>query len=208
MMQTNRRSKPPLTMQWGRGNKEAEDLRVQLDALSREHATCESRMRELVDQNTALVQLAVANQLLTNVGDHDGVLDAIEEIVVNMIGSEEMAVFELKPDGYIRLSRTRGVERSDPHFERALSVIQEAFRSGVAVVPGTPEVTAVVPLIVDNAIYGAVAIFRLLKQKPHLDATDHELFDLLRRQAAIALFFSTSFRSSRPTVRPPPKSAG
>ncbi len=66
--------------------------------------------------------------------------------------------------------------------------------------------TAAVPLKIDRQVTGVIAIFRLLEQKPGLDPTDHELFDVLSHQAAMALY-STAFRSLRPTVRPPRQSA-
>jgi hypothetical protein len=181
-------------------------LRETLAALQQEHAKCDQRLRELQEHNTTLVHLTVASQLLSTVADREGVLDAIEQIVVNIIGSEELAVFELRADDrQFGLLRTRGVDPDHPHCSTALRSIGDALRCGAPVVPSVPGVTAVIPLRVDSIVFGALAIFRLLEQKKALDPTDHELLELLGRQGAVALF-SASFQSVRPTV-PPAKRA-
>ena len=43
---------------------------------------------------------------------------------------------------------------------------------------------------------------RLIEHKKALTSVDHELFEILSRQAAMALHSAAS-RSQRPTVRPP-----
>ena len=49
------------------------------------------------------------------------------------------------------------------------------------------DLTACIPLSLDGQLMGAIAIFRLLPQKPNLEAIDYELFDMLAIHAAIAL---------------------
>src|SRR5258708_39897651 len=62
-------------------------LQKRLDAVEREHQGCEGRMRDLQDQNTNLILLALAGQLLAAAFEREDVLGAIAEIVGNMIGS-------------------------------------------------------------------------------------------------------------------------
>jgi hypothetical protein len=45
-----------------------------------------------------------------------------------------------------------------------------------------------VPLRLGESTTGAIAIFRLLPQKPGLEPLDYELFDLLGTHAAAALY--------------------
>jgi hypothetical protein len=178
--------------------------RSRLDRVEATHARCEERIRELQDRNTSLVQLTVASQLLCGGSDREDVLNAMEEIIVNMIGSEEIAILEFLPSsGSVRVTRTRGIDRSSPRFARAVAPIREAVATGRVVLPGGREITAVVPLKMDTTLFGVIAVFRLLEQKPELDSLDRELLELLGRQGAVAIF-STAFRSLKATVRPPP----
>ncbi len=51
--------------------------------------------------------------------------------------------------------------------------------------------TACVPLVLDDKVIGAIAVFRLLDQKESkLTTLDFELFDLLATHAASALYCS------------------
>jgi hypothetical protein len=198
-------------------------VQQQLDALKKRmadleeaHAVCDARIRELSDQNTNLVQLTVASQLLAGSMEREDVLSAIEEVVVNMIGSEELAIFDLDCDGEsLRVARLRGMEPSSQRLSLASGALRHVMKSGQTLITKARRrgaegldggLTAAVPLKIERQVTGVVAIFRLLEQKPGLDPTDHELFDVLSRQAAMALY-STAFRSLRPTVRPPRKLA-
>jgi hypothetical protein len=210
--------RPPLMMRWG-PDPAADAMREQLESakaqlsvlqgrvssLEDARARSERQIRDLLERNTNLVQLTVASQLLCSGGERDEVLDAVEEIIVNMIGSEEIAFFEiLHAEARVQLTRTRGIVPTSPLFASAVDPVREALSTGRVVLPPGREVTAVVPLRMDSTFYGAVAVFRLLEQKPALDALDHELLELLSRQAAVAIF-SAGFRSLEPTVRPPAK---
>jgi hypothetical protein len=57
-----------------------------------------------------------------------------------------------------------------------------------ASVPFEEHLTACVPLKLDGQVKGAVAIFRLLPQKPGIEDLDRELFDLLGSHVAMALY--------------------
>ncbi len=209
--------RPPLFMRWGRdagGDAEASQLREQLDAANARlaaveatHERCAAQLRELQDRNTSLVQLTVASQLLCGAVDRDDILNAIEEIVVNMIGSEEIVVLELLPnEDRMKVARSRGIDGTSERFAAAVEPIREAIATGRVVLPKGKEITAIVPLLMDSTTFGVLAVFRLLEQKPALDALDHELLDLMSRQAAVAIF-SAAFRSMKATVRPPTKSS-
>ena len=201
-----------------RGPASAGGLQGQIEALKRRvaaleaaHAESDARIRELSDQNTALVQLTVASQLLSASLDRDDVLAAIEEVVVNMVGSEELAIFDLDADGQsLRVARARGIDPRSPRMRLATGAMRHAMNAGRTLVikraqPGVETdggLTAAIPLKIDGQATGVIAIFRLLEQKAGLDPTDLELFEVLSRQAAMALY-TTAYRSLRPTVRPP-----
>jgi hypothetical protein len=92
----------------------------------------------------------------------------------------------------------------------AAGAMRHAMNAGRTLVIKRPQagaetdggLTAAVPLRIDGQATGVIAVFRLLEQKAGLDPTDLELFDVLSRQAAMALY-TTAYRSLRPTVRPP-----
>jgi hypothetical protein len=76
-------------------------------------------------------------------------------------------------------------------------VIGTVVRSGERFVAGETlmqpfgreeHLSACIPLKLDDKVVGAIGIFRLLQQKPALEAVDFELFDLLGSHAASALF--------------------
>jgi hypothetical protein len=170
------------------------------------HARCEALIRELQEQNARLVQLAVTSQLLLGVNDRDDVLRAIEEIVVNMIGSEEVAIFEVGNDhDCMVVVRSCGIDEDELRFTQAHRQVRRAWETGEAIL-GQGGLTAAIPLKVESSVIGVVAIFRLLQQKPALEPLDFEIFDVISRQAAIALY-SSAFRMLRPTVRPPRRTA-
>jgi hypothetical protein len=187
-------------------------LRQRVAALEAAHQELEARVRELSEQNGSLVQLTVASQLLSASFVREDVLSAIDEVVVNMIGSEEFAIYDVGSDGQaLTVARLRGIDPASPRLRLASAAIRHAVRAGRTFVPSSTRasadstnggLTAVVPLKIERQVTGAVAIFRLLEQKAALDPTDHDLFEILSRQAALALH-STACGSLRPTVRPP-----
>jgi len=196
---------------------ELEAVKERMAALEAAHAGCAERIRELHERNTDLVRLTVAGQRLAASVQRDAILATIEEIVVDLIGSEELAIFELaEMDGDVetmRLVHVRGIAADSPRLARAAGPIRYALGVGQTLVArsrrkGADDVdgglTAAIPLKIDGHVTGAVAIFGLVEHKQALAPVDHELFEILSRQAAMALH-SAATRSLRPTARPPPR---
>jgi hypothetical protein len=166
-----------------------------LSEVQRENESVAGRFVEIETQNTNLANLYVAGYQLHGSLDLTAVLAAIKEIVINLIGSEDFAIFER--DGEDRL-------RMIDWFDEAPSVFREvSFGDGIigqVAATGQPFVAngdqgrsvgmaACVPLQVDGRVTGAIAIFRLLPQKHDgLEALDEELLGLLASQAGIALY--------------------
>ncbi len=150
-------------------------------------------------QNDNLANLYVSAYRLHGTLDPQEVLRAIQEIVVNLVGSEEFAVLERTPDGQA-LSMIAGVGVDAARFARVPigeGCIGQVASSGERFVVGDDRtsndadpdaaLTACVPLIIDGEVMGVIAIFSLLGQKPGLEPIDFEIFDLLANQAATAL---------------------
>jgi hypothetical protein len=155
---------------------------------------------DIEEQNNNLANLYVATYGLHGTLDRSQVICVIKEIITNLIGSEEMAIFELETNrDTLELLSSQGIELEPYRSMREDSgVIWDAIRSGSTYVNDTanPEahslpheanLTACVPLKIDGRVTGAIALFRLLQHKQGLESLDNELFDLLASQAAIAL---------------------
>src|SRR5436305_12172105 len=72
----------------------------------------EQRCMEVEQHNSDLTNLYVASNRLHERRDRREVLAAIQEIVINLVGSEELAVFEVSEDGAsLELVDSFGVEK-------------------------------------------------------------------------------------------------
>ena len=96
----------------------------------------------------------------------------------------------------LRLVHVRGISESSPRLARAAGPIRYALGVGQTLVArsrrkGAEDVdgglTAAIPLKLDGHVTGAVAIFGLVEHKKALAPVDHELFEVISRQAAMAL---------------------
>jgi hypothetical protein len=151
-------------------------------------------------ENANLANLYVASYRLHGTVERGEVVLAIQEIVANLIGSEELAILEREPGSTeLSLVASFGVEEAPlRRIPVGGGLIGQAAATGEAYVRGEGEagmafsgespVTACIPLSLDGQVTGVIAIFRLLSHKPALAAADHELFDLLASQAAVALY--------------------
>jgi hypothetical protein len=196
---------------------EATSLRAAAEVHKREHDTLEAQLErvrvetereslryaEVEQQNSNLANLYVASYRLHGTLDRKEVLAAIQEIIANLIGSEEAGIFEL--------DRTRqalsfvagfGVEASRcPEVPLGSGLIGRAALTGEIYVAGQgdgaeaaayeDDLTACIPLSLDGQVTGAIAIFRLLPQKSGVEEIDRELFELLATHAATALYCAT-----------------
>jgi len=149
-------------------------------------------------QNSNLANLYVASFRLHSSFERKDVVEAIKEIVINLIGSEEFAIFEFDSTrSHLELSGSFGVD--EIRYRRVPAgrgIIGQCVRTGEifvaphagASVDGTDVLTACIPLCASGEIIGAIAIFRLLSQKNGIEDLDRELFNALATHAAAALY--------------------
>jgi regulator of replication initiation timing len=170
---------------------EEEALHQSLTAIASESQDYMRRYSELESSNTNLANLYVASYQLHGTLDRQAVLTAIQEIVVNLVGSEQFGVFE---GNGASLSLACAVGLDDPMIVRSrqmdAQVWSEALagRAYVRVDETAGGLVACIPLKLDNDVSGLIAIFSLLPHKPGIEPLDHELFDLLASHAATALY--------------------
>jgi hypothetical protein len=187
------------------------ELRDAMGRVEEENRRFSTRYVEVEQENSNLANLYVASYRLHGTVDREEVLAVVQEIAANLIGSEEMAVFEMSADGTaLQLSASFGIDPTPYHrvpLEKGL--IGRSASTGDTYVAGEqpppdgvdcePELTACIPLKLGGAVTGLIALFKLLPQKAGIEALDRELFELLATHAATALYCSgLAARASAP----------
>jgi len=179
------------------------ELKQRLDAVEAESRGFAERYVEVEQQNTNLANLYVASYQLNGTLDRERIVAAIQEIVINLIGSEEMAIWEVDDElDALSLIGSFGISQREwagvPMGSGIVGGVAESGERFIVTDPDRPEgreenLTACIPLKLDERIVGVIGIFRLLQQKPGLEPADFELFDLLGSHAASALFCTRLF---------------
>ncbi len=175
-------------------NEERDRLRARVEELETEHRALSDDYVAAQTRATELAQLFVALERLHGGRSRADVVAAVQEIVINVIGSEELALFERRGE-VLGLLKAFGVDPGPIHaIPLGQGVIGRTGASGAtwiagrdASAPGDPELSACIPLRAGDETVGALAIWRLLGHKPVLDEQDHAVFDLLSAHAGLAL---------------------
>jgi len=172
-------------------------LRVQLDGAEQENRRYAEEHHQIETHNSNLANLYVASYQLHSSVDREAVLQTIQEIVINLIGSEEVAIFERGASNDFHLVSAFGVEGSRLlKFSLGDGPIGRTLAAGETFVNfyargGENQLTACVPLKINGAIVGGILIFSLLEHKRELAPVDHELLELLAVHASTALYCAT-----------------
>ena len=184
------------------------------ERLSGELARAEAQSRqysseyvEVERHNSSLANLYVASYRLHGTLRREGVLAALEEIIVNLVGSEEFAIFELGADAALELATAVGTEPEQlAGLTTDSGLIARCVRTGeilageriaeLAANEAERRLTACIPLHLERWVVGAIAIFSLLAHKGELAAIDLELFDLLATQTASALYLTQLYSAA------------
>lgn len=206
------------------GNDEIEKLRSQLAQLIDENRRINERFRqveeenkdfatryvEIEEQNNNLANLYVASYQLHSTLDFREVIQIVQEIVINLIGSECFAILlldektnELKTIAHEGSEYLAGVDTLSARVGDG--IVGKAAKTGESYyinqdVEGG-EITlerplAVIPLKIKEHVIGVIVIYRLLQQKDSFSAVDYELFSLLAAHAATAIFSSKLYSQS------------
>jgi hypothetical protein len=183
---------------------EQQQLEERVARIAAEGDRFAQQYRDLEAQNTNLANLYVASYQLHGTLDREEVLSIIQQIVANLVGCEEVAIFEWnEAQKALCLAASTGLDRDTyATIPSGRGVIGRCAESGETWIVGedAPDrprsaeeaaLSACVPLKLDGRISGAIALFRLLPQKSGIEALDRELFDLLATHAATALYCTT-----------------
>jgi|GEM_PF-2009335 len=159
------------------------------------------RCEDLEEDKAHLNRLCVASAQL-----HEGTslaenLRALQDVLVNLLGSEQIAIWSLGPDG--RTLELRASQGIDAESWRRVAMgegdVGRAAASGdiLALAPaavGLP--TLCIPLKLGERVIGVVAVYRLLPHRHGFQPRDQEVFELIARQAAFTLHCFGDFCSA------------
>jgi len=179
-------------------NRRLHDL---LSEIQEESKKASERYVEVEQQNTNLANLYVASYQLHGTLDRERILESMKEIIINLIGSEELAIWEVDEQREeLKLAASFGLDeaswRSIP-LDSNSGILGLVTVSGERYIAGQSPLTAqgrdeallaCIPLKLDERVIGAIGIFSLLAQKQGLEPVDFELFDLLATHGATALY--------------------
>jgi GAF domain-containing protein len=178
-----------------------EELHHKLREIGAESESFRSQFAELEHHSANLANLYVASYQLNGTLDRQAVLAAIQEIIVNLIGSEEFSVFECdRPRGELRtVVSVSGAPAETVASYPAVAAVLAGGETWIAAPDAaeSAEAVACVPLKLDGRITGLIVIHRLLPHKAALEALDHELFSLLGTHAATALYCTAMHEQMR-----------
>lgn len=161
---------------------------------------------QLADVETRLsdaINMCVVLERLHGSTDHAEVLRAIQDVIINLVGSEELCIYEPGEEGGWIPVQSFGVggARLAPVPEGHGPVGRAGAEGKGWVVgdgphPGDPDLTACVPLVAEGRAVAVLAIWRLLPHKPALRDADHHVLSLLGPHAGRALLL-TAGRTGR-----------
>ena len=183
-----------------KGAVERAELRQQLNEV-REHKEQFTEQYSLLEhRNNNLANLYVASYSLHGSLDQNDVLQAMKEIVINLVGSEDFVIYRADGESLVPVASFDDGAGLDA-LSLGQGVIGESVATGARVVcmaDDTPvavengrDMVACIPLRVGSRPVGAIVLHKLLAHKAGLTMLDLELFDLLATQAATALFASS-----------------
>ncbi len=156
-------------------HRELNRLRTQNEQLVGSNRDLSSLLATTDKRSGELLKIIVAFRRLLDSDDAQSALRCIEEIVVNLIGSENFVVL---------LLGARDVARPVGGFGDSLMLAH--------VLPPSLDELALasarmVPLFIADALVGAIAIAELLPHKSVIDHNDEQVLDLLSRYAATVI---------------------
>lgn len=172
---------------------DVQDLRSRTQQLS---------LREQLERNHFLLKrLNAASARLIQSLELGDPCEAIAEIIANLIGSEEVAIFRYSPDresfspewswgvdGNILQPFASGAGMLGRAVHHATSQFRERQEKSL-LLPHERNLTACIVIKSSQEVVGAIAIFGLLPQKNCLEWADFELLKFLEVYAAVALQF-------------------
>jgi GAF domain-containing protein len=190
---------------------ENEQLKASL-AQRREDESWRAQRQGLVEAELAhLVRLRVASQRLHESLNERELLDILQDLLVNLVGSEMLGIFGVDSTGTsLVLQVSLGIDAE--RFRRlplGEDPIGQAARTGCPWLGDLMEAEsarkqtegprACVPLRLGGHVLGMMVLFGLLPHKPRLEPEDRELLELLATEGARALYCARGIATGAPS---------
>jgi hypothetical protein len=156
-------------------------------------------------RNGEAIKVIVALRRLMEAGTAEDALRSLEEILINVVGTEDFVVLALHEDTLVPIAGIGGAVEHSRQYPPSRTVIMDCLshHQGVASIRWHGEdVAACIPLRIDSRIVGAIAIANVLPHRGMLNVYDDEVLHLLSKFAASAIL--TAGHRSRWTHLPIP----
>ncbi|KAF0248978.1 MAG: putative GAF sensor protein [bacterium] len=199
---------------------ENQQLQQNIRRLERHSSSIEAEKRifiqryiEIEKQNEALTNLYVASYQLHSTLESQKVVNTIGEIIINLIGAEEFAIFTLNDDatelifmgGELgnRYSKKRIPIGKDIEGQVALNKMpyRSAEDNNLISIPLEISLAAKPDAEPVNELVGVISIYKLLAHKKNFTVLDYELLNLLAGHAATALLSARLYQGTERKLR-------
>ena len=164
---------------------EVEQLREELADASRQLVAADAENGRLLGLHITLARLAEAP-------DRAAALDALSDVVINIVGSEDFALYERG----IAVASMGDRAAAHPTLDGESPLVRDAIASGRVRLGSPGDVPlACAPLMIGRDVRVVLVVFGLLPHRGALGARDIEVLELLRVHGATALL-ATELRTS------------
>jgi GAF domain-containing protein len=177
---------------------EKKGLLQRFTQVEEENQNFAQRYVQIEEQNNNLANLYVAGFQLHSTLDFKEVLEVVKEILINLVGTEELSVM-LLDEATQELTVVASEGAVDPNLRVKVGegLIGEAAAGGESYL--CPDVAtaeksaqgqplACIPMKIKDELIGVIVVYKLLFTKKDFTNVDYELFTLLAGQAATAIF--------------------
>lgn len=140
---------------------------------------------------TAQAKVYAARMRLQDARDQSDALEAIREIVANLLGCEQLALYKVdKQQAALWLYWSFGVDPNkyavldvikEPHLETVLDrkIVVRGDQGHDRLLSTGDPVTAVVPIVVAGEVAAVLVIFKLLPQKSGFEIVDRQICEVI-----------------------------
>lgn len=184
-------------------------------SIEAEKRTFIQRYIDVEKQNEALANLYVASYQLHSTLDSQKVVNTISEIIVNLIGAEEFAIFTVDEDhrelifmgGDINPTIQRNKKKIllGTDIEGQVALSRKPYRSlegeHLISIPLEISVAAKGESQAVNELIGVISIYKLLAHKKTFTDLDYDLLNLLAGHAATALLSAKLYQGTERKLR-------
>jgi hypothetical protein len=172
------------------------ELEHRLRQLENENRSLNELCSQLQEQNEAISNLYVAKHRLHASLDAAEVMRIVRDIMVELVGGKEFAIYLLDPRQKVLRRVTGGgtvkhpetVALGDGHLGRVASAGRPFYFETMGERERPSEIPlAVIPLLSESESIGIIAIWQLLPHKNGFTPVDHQLLELVAEHAPAAL---------------------